>query len=213
MLKKKKAIRAVAKAVAEAVDISIRAFQNGRAMDEPAITGKILGSIEAKLEDFRTDGIAWDAHVLRTGRGIAAQEKKFGADILGALSIDLPEYKIKKGFLMQAKMAEPGESLSNKDWKRLKKQCETMLKNTQESFVIVYSREEGARIFSAKAIVAAETQDVFELYDRSVQSFFELYLECLIGDTRIKSADIKDMQIIEQYHAQNMLYIAATKAE
>ena len=109
-------------------------------------------SIEG-IRDPYPGRIVWNARSLRTSSGRAAEEKRHGADLMGVLDIDIPDYRITKGFLVQSKLAEPGRIFPKKDWKRLHDQCETMLCRTPDSFVWVYSKERGIRIFPAVSVV------------------------------------------------------------
>ena len=142
--------------------------------------------------------VVWNARSLRTSSGRAAEEKRHGADLMGVLDIDIPDYRIKKGFLVQSKLAEPGRKFSKKDWKRLHSQCETMLCRTPDSFVWVYSKERGIRIFSAVSVVELDSRHIFDLYDRSVASFFEYHLECFIGDRRLNSTSIDTSDVLDK---------------
>ncbi len=134
--------------------------------------------------------LKWDAMTLRAGSGSAGHKKRFGADLLGVLSIDAPDFKVTKGFLAQAKRAEPGVRFSNSDWGRMSEQCEKMLEVTRDSFVLVYSLERGMRFFSAEAVRAFRGRDLFELYDVGFRTFFERHLECFIGDRRLNRPEI-----------------------
>lgn len=161
------------------------------------------------ITDTPSGRIVWSARTLRTGRGRAAEEKRHGADLMGVLDIDIPDYRVTKGFLAQAKRAEPGRKLSKNDWERLHDQCQVMLSRTPDSFVWVYSMERGVRIFPAISVVELDTQDIFDLYDRGVSSFFEYHLECFIGDQRLNSTDINTLDALDELPVEQVFELSA----
>ena len=153
--------------------------------------------------------INWTARSLRTGSGIAAEEKRHGADLMGVVDINIPHYRVIKGFLAQAKRAEPGHKFKNKDWDRLHFQCETMLLRTPDAFVWVYSKLRGIRIFPAVSVLTLKSKDIFHLYSRSVSSFFENHIECFIGDRRLNSTDIETLDVLSEFSIENVLELSA----
>lgn len=157
--------------------------------------------------------IVWNARTLRTGRGRAAEEKRHGADLMGILNINIPNYHVTKGFLAQAKLAEPEQVFSKRDWKRLHKQCETMLTRTPDSFVWVYSKERGIRVFSAISVVELDSRCIFDLYDRNIASFFEYHLECFIGDHRLNSTNIHTLDALGELPVERVLELSGRYAE
>ena len=169
-------------------------------------------SIEG-IRDPYPGRIVWNARSLRTSSGRAAEEKRHGADLMGVLDIDIPDYRITKGFLVQSKLAEPGRIFSKKDWKRLHDQCETMLCRTTASFVWVYSKERGIRIFPAVSVVELDSRYIFDLYDRSVSSFFEYHLECFIGDRRLNSTNIRTLDALDKLPVDRVLELTARHTE
>ena len=151
----------------------------------------------------------WTARSLRTGSGIAAEEKRHGADLMGVVDIAMPYFRAIKGFLAQAKRAEPGQKFSKKDWDRLQAQCETMLLRTPDSFVWVYSKTKGIRIFPAVSVSTLKSNDIFDLYSRSVSSFFESHIECFIGDRRLNSTNIETLDVLAEIPIENVLELSA----
>jgi hypothetical protein len=119
----------------------------------------------------------------------SAQESEFGADFLGALEIELPDYEVKKGFLSQAKVVERGERMSAREFERLRGQCNDMLAHTPDSYVFLYSRD-GVKVTSAIAIRGMKSStDPYETYTRSLSRFFEEHFESFVGDHRIQAAN------------------------
>jgi hypothetical protein len=100
--------------------------------------------------------------------------------------IDLPEYKVRKGFLSQAKLLERGDHLNDTEMERLRRQCEQMLSRTSAAFVFVYSSE-NIVIIPALAVVGSLDGDLYSHYSRSVGRFYEEHFSCFFGDQAISS--------------------------
>ncbi|MXY42440.1 MAG: hypothetical protein F4160_13185 [Rhodospirillaceae bacterium] len=173
----------------------------------------VAGAGIGQTRDRYPGRIVWNARSLRTSSGRSAEEKRHGADLMGVLDIDIPDYQIKKGFLAQAKRAEPGRIISNREWGRLHDQCEIMLSRTPDSFVWIYSKEKGIRIFSAISVVNLDSRYIFDLYDRSVSSFFEYHLECFIGDHRLNSTKIETLDALAELPVERVLKLSARYSE
>lgn len=190
MLINPRTVREVASEIADASAGAIESYKQDEAAQEPEITGRMLGAIADRFRSKCIGGINWNAKTLRTARGASNEEGRHGADFLVVLDIQMHNFAVKKGFLAQAKRAEPGTKLGPEDWNRLSRQCTKMLEVTAASFVVAYSKQCGIRYFPAIDIVGSSRIDLFEHYDRGVQAFFELFLECFIGDGRLDKADI-----------------------
>jgi hypothetical protein len=148
---------------------------------EPAMTDRMLGAIEESVNGFAARGIQWSAKTL-TDRGQGSQESEFGADFMVVLNIDLPAYKVDKGFLAQAKLIRNG-NVDNVG--ELKRQCRKMLNFSSQAFVFLYGND-GVRVIPAISVLSAETSPL-GLYSRSAQRFFEEHLQCFFGDMAIRS--------------------------
>ena len=198
------AVRKAAKRIADAIDHSVDALRQGRVEHEPAMTDRMLGAIEESLTDYQHKGIRWTAKTL-TDRGQNSQESKYGADFMGVLNIELPDFRVSKGFLAQAKLIR-NKSAGNVA--QLKKQCEKMLKLSPDSFVFLYGRS-GVRVVPALSVIGSNL-DPLQLYDRSAQRFFEDHLECFIGDRSIKSASPKTLEAMRvQFKARSAILLKA----
>ena len=213
MLRHLRSVRKIAQEIAGAADGAFGAYREGRVVEEPQVTDRILGAIEERIRNRRFGGVVWKARTLRTSSGIAAEEKRHGADLMGVLDLDLPDYRVKKGFLAQAKRAEPDGRFSGRDWDRLCLQCEKMLRRTPDSFVFVYSISEGIRIFPAISILGLESGNVFDLYSRKISSFFESHLECYIGDPRLNSTNIETLDALADLRVERVFELAARSFE
>lgn len=195
-------VRETAKRIAKAIDHTVGAFREGRIEQEPAFTDRMLGSIEESLRDYQIKGVKWEAKTL-TDRGRGAQETKYGADFMGVLDINLPDYSVKKGFLAQAKIVTSYINI-----KSLHSQCERMLKLSPDSYIFLYSRE---RVVVVPAIsVIGTSLRPTELYSKSAARFFEEHFKSFIGDKSLTAPDISTLEKLrEQYEARNLLYLHA----
>lgn len=202
MLRYYEMVRTVAREISEAANGRIKARRDHAEVQEPHLTGEILGAIGDRISNMKIKGVIWNASPLPPKK-----EKCHGADFMGVLDIDIPGYSARKGFLVQAKKAEPGSEFVKRDWDRLVCQCKKMIERTPDSFVFVYSRKEGIRVFSAYSVLALPSndsgsypRDIFDLlYHHSVQNFFENHLECFIGDHRLNSPDIRTLDALADF--------------
>src|SRR5262249_10520646 len=80
-------VRAAAERAAQAAHRTLEALADGRIEQEPAFTDRMLGHIEEAMIDFEVKGVRWRAKKL-TDHGPNAQEKRFGADLIGVLDVD-----------------------------------------------------------------------------------------------------------------------------
>ena len=182
-------------------------------VDQMPTPDRILSVTKRRIAKQPRGGIVWKARTLRTGRGVAAEEKRYGADLMGILDLALPDYRATKGFLAQAKRVEPGQQFSKPDWDRLRLQCETMLLRTPASFVWVYSKSRGIRIFSANSVLGLESRCIFDLYSRGVSSFFENHIECFIGDRRLNSTNVETLDALAKLPVERVLELSAKPSE
>ena len=193
-------VKVIASQMAGAADGVIADYDDREFPDEPTLTAEIARAVRNSLrsdeseDGFVFNGVSWRAHVLRTGRGRAAEEKRHGADLMGVLDIAVPDYRVKKGFLVQAKKERSLGSNKN-EWERLRNQCETMLRRTPESFVFVYSPSRRIRAFSACAVLGLETRNIFDLYHKSMYTFFSTHLQSFIGD---RNLDMPTIDVLDR---------------
>lgn len=200
-------IRDSAKRVAKAVDATVEALKDKRIEQESAFTERMLGKIEHVMTDFDIKGVRWTAKTL-TDRGRNAQEKKYGADFMGVLNIILPNFKVSKGFLAQAKLLKPYGYLPPQEIKRMKDQCEQMLQLSPDSFIFLYSFK-GVVVVPAISIVSTHANP-YELYNRNVARFFEEHFESFIGDPRISTPSVSKLEeLMAEYNARSALALKA----
>jgi hypothetical protein len=209
MLKDWRIIQDSARRIAVAANHTVDEYVAGHVEHEPEFTGEMLGRMKEAMNGFVTRGVRWTAKVL-TSQGPKAQENVFGADFMGVLEFDLPEYRVKKGFLAQAKRIERDQRIAPREWDRMVQQCKQMLSITAESFVFIYSRS-GIVIVPALTIASATTpSNPHDFYSRTALRFYKDHFECFVGDQEISSADIKTLERLE---ARNALYLAASPVQ
>ena len=182
--------RLVARTVVDGCATVIDDFESGIIADETNMTDRLAGAISTALNGKVIGGVVWKARTLRTGPGVAAEEKRHGADLLGVLEIDTRRRKTKKGFLAQAKIAEPGKRMSPSEWKRFQGQCKTMLDRTDEAFAVIYSRKRGVIFLPAETILEIDRDQLFEAGSRTLHGFFEDHVKCEIGDRKLYAPTI-----------------------
>lgn len=129
-------VREVSSLIGGAIDTAVEDFLENHIEHEPSITDRMLGGITVSLKGFRAKGIRWTAKTLNAS-GSDLQEKFYGADFMVVLNYSLPDYKVSKGFLAQAKRLINGKV---DKLKRLQEQCEKMLALSPESFVFLYDK-------------------------------------------------------------------------
>ncbi|MEQ9246821.1 MAG: hypothetical protein RLO21_12605 [Nitratireductor sp.] len=185
------------------------AYREGDAPYEVDITGRMLGAVVDRLDGREIKGLQWRAKQFRTARGIGAEERLTGADFMGVLDIDISGYSTRKGFLAQAKRAEPGEPFS--DWSRLCSQIDDMLRISSASYVFIYSKRLGIRVFPALSVLGLKSRNIFELYDRSVQRFFEEHFECFVGDRNLSVPNINTLLAAGDFPASRALVLGAAE--
>jgi len=209
MLKDRRIIQDSARRIAAAANRMVDAYSVAQVEHEPEFTGEMLGRMKEAIHGYRTKGVRWTAKVL-TSQGPAAQEKEFGADFMGVLEFDLPEYSVKKGFLAQAKRIERGKPVTAGEWDRMAQQCKRMLSITPESFVFIYARA-GIIVVPALAIVSATARgNPHEFYSRTVLRFYQDHFECSVGDMALSSADLATM---ERLKVRKALYLSASQTQ
>lgn len=183
--------RLVAKAVTNSAESVLEDFRDRTIVDEENVTDRLAQAIKGALDGKRFGGLRWRARTLRTGKGKAAEEKRHGADLLGVLEIAIPGLEVKKGFLAQAKIIEPGKPLTPKAWSTFKGQCAQMAERTDESFGLIYSRQRGILLIPTATILSMDRKSVFEVDSHTLHGFFEDHVSCKIGDRKLSAPSIE----------------------
>lgn len=212
MLRRYAAIRDSAGIVAAAAKRTAADFAERSFDHEPSFTDQMLARMKEAMHGQTVREIRWESKTL-TSMAKGSEEKKYGADFLGVLSIDLPDYQVKKGFLAQAKRIPPGGALSTDECDRLKEQCEEMLACSPASFVFIYAPYE-ILVVPALAVLSAKTCDPRELYTCSVERFYEDHFQSYLGDRALSSPTVATLAAArEQLRAKSAIVLSASHAE
>lgn len=135
----KEDLRRAAKAANYAVDRAVAKYRSGFVEDEEEITGVLIGQLDARLNK-ELGSLTWTTTILRHRRGIAAEEKRIGADMIFHVKMRSENLNYSKGALIQAKKSEPGSIPSTKQRNELRDQCDKMLATSASSYVFNYSK-------------------------------------------------------------------------
>jgi hypothetical protein len=206
MLKYRRIILDSARRIAEAANRTIDEYTEAHLQHEPEFTGEMLLRMKVAMHGYTTRGMRWIAKTL-TSQGPKAQEKTFGADFIGVLEFNLPEYRVTKGFIAQARHIESGQSMTPGEWDRMVQQCRQMLSITAEAFVFIYARS-GIIVVPALTIVSATApRNPHDFYSRTALRFYQDHFECFVGDLAISSVDTGTLERLKARHA---LYLGAS---
>lgn len=188
-----RAFREAARAADHAVRAVMLKYADGLVTDEDDITGTLIGRLDSAFDE-RIGGIAWSSSILRHRKGVAAQEKKAGADMLFHVSIETPQLTYSKGVLIQSKRIDKGVAMTVNSHKELLGQCDKMLDITSASFVFNYTKSV-MRCASATRIAGASNRLLNESCNLTSYRFFLELFRCTTGDRSITSAKFDDLQI------------------
>lgn len=190
------------KIVDEAKKYIIEGIQSGRINSEPTITDRFLEFLEVEINRHGRRKYGRKVLTLHAttllDRGKNSPESRFGADFAVILDIDVIGFKLKKGFLCQAKRENNGMVVEiirrsttvifsiNSEFHKLQKQVHNMLEITPDSFVMIYGEHEFLVI---PASSVSGLHDKGSLYAKRVADFFMEFLMCFIGDPRLNNDD------------------------
>jgi hypothetical protein len=206
MFRNKPIEAALIDAVNDAERATVEAYNAGRIEHEPSITDRFLGHLEyaiagiylRKIDVPTLDGrsLVFRAKTL-TSTVRNGQENLHGADFLAVFHLDLPGYRVSKGFLVQSKRLKEGQKLSGRDLDRLKTQCRTMLDRSPVAYVWLYSSK-GIRVVSAIDVLAADITplDIYKLTTWPLSQFFKAHFGCLVGDFRITASTPEELDLL-----------------
>jgi hypothetical protein len=187
------AMSQAAKAADKAISAVMADYYSGLITDEDDITPALVGSLRSTFNG-QIGGLTWSASIPRHRRGVAAEERQTGADILIHVSLSTPTQRYSKGVLIQAKRVDPDDSLDAASHARLQHQCNTMLAITPASFVFNYMKG-WMRCGSATRIAGATSRNLISLCSWTSYRFFWELFRCSIGDPRVRSALVRDLPI------------------
>lgn len=211
MIREKRMIRSTVRRIAAAAELSVADLKEGLVEQEPHLTDRMLGRIAQSIDGYKTKGVVWSAKTL-TDHGPNTQEKEYGADFVGVLEMDIPGYKVRKGFLAQSKLVK-AVRMRRDEFRRMIGQCQQMLDLSPASFVF-YQSFDGIRVIPSVAVVAASGPEVVfnpdGLYSRRLSTFYEEHFECFIGDRRISEPT---KEILAELRARSLLFLGARTEE
>lgn len=190
-------MRMAAHSAADAVWRAMAKYRDGLVTDEDDLTGVLIGSLDAEFSAKPTKdfgGLQWSSSILRHRKGVAAEEKRIGADMIIHVRVDTPIQTYSKAVLVQAKRHEPGDEMSSKESKDLLKQCKKMLAVSPAAFVFDYAKGE-MRCASATKIAGSKNKDLYDACNWTAYRFFFELFRCPIGDPKITSAKAADLPV------------------
>jgi len=164
-------------------------FHKGSLQREDQITGALVSTLDNTLSGIRIKDIEIKAKAFSL-----KEEMETKADLGVLLNVKLPEYKLAKAFIAQAKICKRDSAFRFSDGnikKNLLDQCSKMIEITSSSFVIVYTRNYncGIRVFPAADVYALDNKisckSLTHLYSMTLKKLFENFLKCFIGDLNI----------------------------
>lgn len=210
MFPDRKLIKGLVAETAKAEQETLEAFRDGRIEQEPALTDRLLGRMEHVLNGSTIAGVRWTAKTL-TDRGRGSQEKEYGADFMAVYEMSNSKHNIAKGFLGQAKIIEPGASITKKVFENMHEQCRKMLAHSPCSYLFVYSMSTSIQVVPAQEIVDSVIRNPHELSPLSFSKFYWKHFECIIGDHSIKTAS-PDMlgELRRKYNARLLFFLTGT---
>ena len=191
------AMRVAAHSAEQAVRRAMAKYRDGLVTDEDDLTGVLVGNLDAEFSANSASGfggLQWSSSILRHRKGVAAEEKRIGADMIIHVRVDTPIQTYSKAVLIQAKRHEPGVDMSAKEQKDLLKQCNKMLKVSPAAFVFDYAKGE-MRCASASKIAGSANKDLHAACNWTAYRFFLELFRCPIGDPRITSAKAADLPV------------------
>lgn len=212
MLRSHAIIREAAQRISQSIEASVQALKEERVEQEPTFTDRMLGRIEQSMEGFQSKGITWSAKTL-TSLGPGSQESIYGADFLGVLSIDIPGYKVSKGFLAQAKLIEKSDNISPKEYERMQDQCKKMLSLSPSSFVFLYSKT-AVSIVPAISIVSSIKINPHLLYSRTSSRFYMDHFSSFVGDKKINIPHAKALEsLLQEFNSRSGIFLKASNGQ
>ena len=125
---------------------------------------------------------------------------------MGVLQIDFPEFKVKKGFIAQAKKQDEGKKLTPSEWSRLVDQCRKMKKYSNESFVFIYSKNGFVVVPAVSVLACRDSEDLHTLHPTKIHHFYKQHFHCFVGDYRIQD---NSSSVLEELRYRDGLMVTA----
>src|ERR1700744_74109 len=152
--------------------------------DEEATTGGLLGAfaLSARNRADRLSGTHKAGLVLRAQLTRKSAEARQGGDMLIHFRCQEDDWKIRSSTLVQAKRHDRSQPFGAADHRRLTDQLAKMIRFTPESFVMLYSQQEGIHIVPALAACSLGSRSLFDLPTISWPRFLSGILRGRFGE-------------------------------
>ena len=190
-------MRAAARLANQAVIRAMGKYRDGFVTDEDDLTGVLIGNLDTTFSNSSVsdlNGIRWSSSILRHRKGVAAEEKRVGADMIIHVSLTSPIQIYSKAVLVQAKRHEPGSLMKSTEHQELVDQCKKMLAVTPSSFVFDYAKGR-MRCGSATKVAGSRNMNLYSACDWTSYRFFLELFRCPVGDPNITSAKAIDLPV------------------
>lgn len=192
-------MKEAAHAAEEAVQSTISKYAWDRGItDEPEISSYFISQLDSQFKR-QIGGLNWKSTILRNGKGVAAEEKRVGADILLHVSLKTPTQTYSKGVLIQSKRSEPYAGVPQGELNKLRKQCLDMLSHTPAAFVLNYAAG-SIRCGPATRFAGTAIKDIHRQCTWTSYRFFLELFRCPVGDPRITSSQVAELPVPRVIH-------------
>ena len=172
MLKEPRLVAKIQRACGGASDQTHREWRNRELFGERSFSEALITRTRDAINDLDTGGISVKMRTL-TDMQRDSEEKRFGADIVGVLTVNRPSTRYSKGFLAQAKMGTNRRGLVN--------QCKKMLALSHASYVIVYGQD-GVKVVPAQSVTNSRRVSLDRLSSMTYLGFMREFVKCFLGD-------------------------------
>lgn len=180
---------------------------------EERYSEKFVTLLDERLDGFSDGGLSWNVatHVSDKQSG---QETATGADLFVSVTMDFRGLYVQKGFQAQAKINKNKKFGLTVDSKpRLLGQCETMLSNSDSSFVFAYG-EQDTKILSARSVLEAGANSLTTLKTQRTDDFYYDLFICRTGDRNLYAENEADLQsLVDEIHYGSAALISVSDAE
>ena len=175
MLKEPRLVAKIQRVSGRASHQTTREWLSGELVGERSFSETLITRTRDGINGLNTGGIRVKMRTL-TDMQRDSEEKRFGADMVGVLTVDRPSIRVSKGFLAQAKMETNRSGLIE--------QCNKMLAMSHASYVVVYG-ERGVKVVPAQSVVSSCRVSLDDLSSMTFVGFMREFVKCFLGDHRL----------------------------
>lgn len=166
--------------------------------DEESTTGALFGAL---VQSAR--GLTEKKHGIRLRVQFTKKkdEAEHGADVFVKFKCNEPHWKIDTTTVIQAKRIEPSRAMGSGDHERLMGQLNKMLLYTTESFILIYSSENGIQALSAVAARSLCSRQPFDADTISWPWFLSAIFRGRLGEpdhSRLPSRPQFEIEIVAE---------------